>query len=290
MQPEPLLVSCNGVEIATNAFGRPGDPPVLLIMGATASMLWWPDAFCVALASRGMHVLRFDNRDTGMSTHFPAGAPDYSIHDMVDDAVAVLDGWHLASAHLVGMSLGGWISQILALTKPDRVRSLTLIAAEPLGPGDPEAAIGADFLAHFGALSKLDWADRTAVTDWMVETARLSGRRPFDATAARERASAEWDRARGNLASAFNHAALSGGEELAGQLSGLRPPLTLVHGTADPILPFARALAFSRIVPAARLVPLEGAGHELHPTDWPEIIDEIARQVSGADRVSEPSR
>ncbi|MGO4839554.1 alpha/beta fold hydrolase, partial [Rhizobiaceae sp. 2RAB30] len=118
-------VHADGVTIATEAFGDPSAPPVLLIMGAMASMLWWPDEFCRKLAVRGRYVIRYDNRDTGLSTKYPPGNPPYRMDDMAEDAAAVLDAYGIASAHVVAMSLGGMIAQILALTQPRRVSSLT---------------------------------------------------------------------------------------------------------------------------------------------------------------------
>lgn len=129
-------VVANGAEIMTAATGDPDDPPVLLIMGVMASMLWWPDAFVAALAGTGRYVIRYDNRDTGRSTHWAPGQPGYSFSDMVDDAVAVMDGYGSASAHVVGMSMGGMIAQQVALRYPDRVRSLTILSSSPLDVKD----------------------------------------------------------------------------------------------------------------------------------------------------------
>jgi pimeloyl-ACP methyl ester carboxylesterase len=109
------VIRVNGLEIATEAFGDPTHSPVLLIMGAMASMLWWPEGFCERLANHGRYVIRYDNRDTGLSTKYPPGEPRYTFDDMVDDAIRVLDGYAIPAAHVVGMSLGGMIGQIAAL-------------------------------------------------------------------------------------------------------------------------------------------------------------------------------
>ena len=127
------VIRADGIELATQAFGDPGQPPVLLIMGAMASMLWWPDAFCERLAGQGRHVLRYDNRDTGHSTTYPPGEPPYAFDDMANDAVRVLDGYGISSAHLVGTSMGGMIAQLVALKHPARVASLTAISSSPFG-------------------------------------------------------------------------------------------------------------------------------------------------------------
>lgn len=139
------MIDSRGVRLATESFGtrsptRPGAPApaaIVLVMGATASRLGWPDALCAGLAAAGRFVVRYDHRDAGASTTRPPGETDYTIEDLADDLVAVLDAYDLPSAHLVGMSLGGTLSQMVALDHPARVRSLTLIASEPLGWDGP---------------------------------------------------------------------------------------------------------------------------------------------------------
>lgn len=280
------VLTTEGVSLATQAFGRPQDPPILLIMGATASMLWWPEGFCEALAAQGFQVIRYDNRDTGRSTTGAIGDPVYSLDDMVEDAMAVLDGYGAAQAHIVGMSLGGMIGQLAALAHPDRVETLTVIGASAFDESDPDlSGIDERFLAHFAGLAALDWSDRGAVTAFMVEAARLSSgpARPFDAVAARRRAERECDRAQ-NIGSAFNHASLAGGERWAGRLSELAAPLLAIHGADDPIAPLAQGVRLVEKVPDARLVRLDGAGHELHPDDWPAMVDAIAEHCRRAPR------
>ena len=127
------LVRDHGLLIATEAFGDPAHAPVLLIMGGGASMLWWPEEFCERLAGRGRYVIRFDQRDTGRSTKFAAGDPPYTLDDLVADAIRVLDAYAIPAAHLVGMSLGGIIGQLVALQHPTRVLSLTAMSSSPFG-------------------------------------------------------------------------------------------------------------------------------------------------------------
>lgn len=268
-----------GATLVSEAFGTPDARPVLLIMGATLSRLGWPTRFCEDLAAAGFFVIRYDARDTGQSSHWPPGAPGYGLDDLMADALAVLDGWGIARAHVMGMSLGGYLGQLLALRRPDRVITLTCLASEPVGPGDPDAPLDPAFLAHFGRLAEVDWTDRAAAVAFGVEGARLLSRRPFDAALAARAAGAEWDNA-ASPASAFNHALLSGGEAggVAGgeALPGLVPPLLVIHGSRDPLLPPARARRLAARVPGSRLMWLDGAGHELHPEDWPAIIAAVA--------------
>src|SRR5215207_8520717 len=134
------IVRANGVDICVQIFGDPTDPVVLLIMGSSASMDWWEDEFCERLATGSRFVIRYDHRDTGESVSYDPGAPPYAFHDLVDDAVDLLDHFGVAGAHVVGMSMGGAIAQLMALDHPDRVDSLTLISTGPArpGPDDPD--------------------------------------------------------------------------------------------------------------------------------------------------------
>lgn len=272
----PRTAHNGSVEICTEAFGDPADPTVLLIMGATASMLWWPEAFCLALAGTGFSVIRYDNRDTGRSTTAPAGAPTYTMEDMANDAIAVLDDYGVHSAHVVGMSLGGMIAQLVALKVPERVLSLTAISTSAFDEDDPDLPpMSPAFLAHFERLEALDWTDRDAVVAFQVESARLSanaGAR-FDEDEARRLAEREFDRAR-NPRSAMNHGRLSGGEAWSGRVSEIATPALVIHGERDPILSLAGARKLTARLGDARLRILEG-GHELNPDDWPQIIADI---------------
>ena len=173
MQGQERAISSDGIEIATEAFGDPRHPPVLLIMGVMASMLWWPEDFCRRLAAAGHFVIRYDNRDTGRSTKYPPGEPGYTFDDMVDDVFRVFDGHALSAAHIVGMSLGGMIGQVAALKNPSCVLSLTAISSSPVGTDTSHLpGFSADFAAHMDAGEGLDWSDREAVIAYMIEDAR----------------------------------------------------------------------------------------------------------------------
>src|SRR5215470_1575006 len=120
------MIDTGGVRLCTESFGDPGDPAVLLIMGMAGSMLWWDERICRALAAGGRFVLRYDHRDTGRSQSWPPGRPGYMGEDLVADAARVLDAYGVAAAHVVGVSMGGALTQVLALDHPGRVRSLVL--------------------------------------------------------------------------------------------------------------------------------------------------------------------
>ncbi|MDX8523286.1 alpha/beta hydrolase [Mesorhizobium sp. MSK_1335] len=264
-------------EIVSQAFGDPADRAILLIMGAMASMQWWPEAFCRQLAERDRFVTRYDNRDTGLSTKYPPGAPPYTFEDLVDDAVRVLNDHGVAKAHVAGMSMGGMIAQSVALKYPERVNALTVISSSPLGvdtsalPGTTEA-----YNQHSAERADLDWSNRGQVLDFMVKDARAiaSTLHPFDEKRTRAMIEEDYDRS-GGLASATNHFLLKGGGPQR-TVRDLRVPLLVVHGTADPIFPIEHGEALAEAVPAARLVWIERGGHELHRDDWPQIVEAIA--------------
>jgi pimeloyl-ACP methyl ester carboxylesterase len=261
-------------EIASQTFGDPGDPAVLLIMGAMASMLWWPEALCKKLAGEGRFVIRYDNRDTGLSTKYAPGEPPYTFDDMADDAVRVLDSHGIGKAHVVGMSMGGMIAQRLVLKHPSRVISLTVISSSPVGidtshlPGTSEA-----YMEHSADGAKVDWSDREQVVGFVVKDAHAiaSTAHPFDEKAMRAFIEQDYDRSGGFL-SATNHFMLKGGEDLKGRQHEIKAPLLVIHGTSDPIFPVEHGAALADAVAGARLVRIEGGGHELHPQDWPIIV------------------
>jgi pimeloyl-ACP methyl ester carboxylesterase len=268
--------------ICSETFGRRDDPAVLLIMGQMASMLWWPDEFCERLASAGRFVIRYDNRDTGRSLGYEPGTATYTLDDIADDAVAVLDEHGVERSHVVGMSLGGALAQIVAFAHPARVASLTAISTTKLGETDPSLP-GPEpaYLEHAAAFEELDWTDTRALAEMLARDARqIAGtRHPFDEDAARELVQRDLDRAI-DPARLMNHGELAGDEERwrAG-LGKIAVPFLVIHGTADPIFPYPHGVALAEAVPGARLVTIEGGGHELHKGDWDQILEAITRHT-----------
>ena len=264
-------------EIVSQTFGDPGNPAMLLIMGAMASMLWWPEVLCKKLAGEGRFVIRYDNRDTGLSTKYAPGEPPYTFDEMADDAVRVLDSHGVGKAHVVGMSMGGMIAQRLVLKHPSRVVSLTVISSSPVGidtshlPGTTEA-----YMEHSADGTKVDWSDRDQVVGFVVKDAHAiaSTAHPFDEKAMRAFIERDYDRSGGFL-SATNHFMLKGGEDVKGRLHEIEAPLLVIHGTSDPIFPVEHGAALAEAVAGARLVRIEGGGHELHPQDWTTIVAAI---------------
>lgn len=271
-------VQADGVELATQAFGNPVDEPVLLIMGAMASMLWWPDEFCAKLADQGRYVIRYDNRDTGLSTIYEIGNPPYSFDDMADDAGLVLDAYGIGKVHVVGMSMGGMIAQVFTIRHPDRVKTLTVMSTSPVGTDTSHLpGTTAEYMEHSNSGANVDWSDRTQVIDFMLRDSRaIAGTAfPFDDDRMRAFIERDYDRAK-NFAAATNHFSAKGGEDVTGRLAGVTAPLLVIHGTADPIFPIEHGAALAAAVKGGHLVRLEGGGHELHPGHWDTIVTEIA--------------
>jgi pimeloyl-ACP methyl ester carboxylesterase len=270
------------VDICSETFGQRDDPAVLLIMGVMASMLWWPDEFCERLAGFGRFVIRYDNRDTGRSTGYEPGTATYTLDDMAGDAVAVLDEHGVERAHVVGMSMGGAIAQLVALAYPERVASVTAISTSSVGEQDP-ALPGPDpeYMEHAAAFEDLDWSDTRALADLIVRDARqLSGtRHPFDEAAARELVTRDLERAI-DPSRLANHGNVGGHEPSAARLGEIAVPFLVIHGTADPLLPHPHGVALAEAVPGATLVTIEGGGHELHEGDWDQILDAIAAHTA----------
>ena len=275
------MVGTKDVDICTESFGGVSNPTVVLIMGASASMLWWPADFCCLLADRGLHVIRFDNRDTGRSTTYPPGQPGYVVDDLVDDIFRVQDAYDVQRAHLVGMSLGGMIAQLAALSQPKRVASITLMMSSIFGPHTPELpAMDTGILEYHRAAMTLNWLDRAEVIEYIVGGWRLlSGTaHAFDDVSIRDIAREEVDRA-SSLLSMFNHAMLKGGERSFGKTNQIAVPTLVIHGTADPALPYPHGVALANEIPKSRLVTLRGTGHELHREDWDAICNAIAEHT-----------
>ncbi len=270
-------IASGDAELCAEAFGAPDDAPVLLIMGQMASMLWWPEAFCRRLAGAGRFVIRYDTRDTGRSTSYEPGQPRYTGYDLVADALSVLDGYGIERAHLVGMSMGGGIAQLVALEHPARVASVTAISTTKVGDEDPHLPPPApEYLEHAAAAEQLDWSDRRALAEFMVRDARaLAGtRHPFDEAAARDLVERDLERT-ASPESLVNHAMLDGGTGGRDRLAEMDAPLLVIHGSADPLLPHPHGVALAEAVPGAKLLTLRGGGHELHESDWDEMLAAI---------------
>ncbi|MBB3114062.1 pimeloyl-ACP methyl ester carboxylesterase [Paenibacillus phyllosphaerae] len=270
------LFTIDGIELCAESFGNPQHPTILLIMGAQSSMLWWEEEFCERLAVKGRHVIRYDNRDVGQSATYELGNPGYTFEDMADDAIRVLDRFGVGKAHIVGISMGGMLTQILALRHSARVRSVTLLATSNFAPDLPP--MEEKVMAYFSEATEIDWTDNDAVIAFNVGKWKVlaGSRHAFDEQRIRNLAAAEVKRSR-NIATMNNHGLVTGGESYLTRNEEIAALSLVIHGTEDPIIPYAHGVSLAGAIPGARLVTLEGTGHELHPADWDTIISEIIR-------------
>jgi len=281
----------NGIEVVYDAFGERKAPAMLLIMGLANQMTGWRESFCAQLAGRGYWVIRYDNRDTGLSTHFdqvePPGLPalvwayllgrpmkvPYTLSDMSNDAVGLLDALGVESAHIVGVSLGGMIAQMIAIEHPKRVRTLTSMLSSTNEPSlplpKPKTLI----------LFKATPEDRAGVIERAVKVRRaLRGTGfPLDEEEVRERAAQSYDRSHVSGGARRQMAAImaSARRQRTG-LRSVRTPTLVIHGEADPLLPVKHGARTAQVIPGAELVVIKGLGHELPEAAWPQIIEAIA--------------
>ena len=278
------MVQANGVEICTESFGDPADPPILLVMGIGASMLWWEEGFCRMLSSGGRFVIRYDHRDTGRSVTYEPGHPAYNGSDMVADAAGVLDAYGIPAAHIVGVSAGGAFAQLIALDFADHVLSLVLISTTAALPGGRGLPPPMEEFGRFVAAAEVDWSDAESVVEYLVGYSRMlsGGRRPFDEDAFRDLATRDVERAR-NFAALQNHDAIPDDGRSREPLSSITVPTLVIHGTADPMFPIQHGEALTEEIPGARLLPLEGAGHGVDPADWEIIARAIIEHTGRAD-------
>ena len=281
------MVPAGDVELCVETFGRDEDPALLLISGAAASMDWWEPSFCRRLADGGRFVIRYDHRDTGCSTSFPAGAPPYSGTDLQRDVLRLLDALGVGRAHLVGVSMGGGLAQSLAAVHPERVRTLTLIATSPAGErdtADPLPRPKPRARAFFDdPPDPPDWADERAVVDYLVDLQRPFAGSAFDEERVRRIARVVVRRTRDVEASSTNHWLVVGKPDPAEplRLADLAVPTLVLHGTDDPLFPLEHGRALAAGIPGARLVELPRMGHEVPPPElWDVVVPEILRHTA----------
>ena len=281
------------LDLAYETFGNAGDPPVILVMGLATQMIGWPDDFCAGLAARGHFVVRFDNRDIGLSTHLDsAGAADvlavlggdtssvpYALADLADDTVGLLDALGLGAVHVVGASMGGMIAQVLAIEHPRRVRSLTSIMSTT---GDP--TVGGPSEAALAVLLAPPASDREGAVQRVVDTYRVIGSPgfEFDESSVRDRAGLSFDRAYDPAGVARQLGAVLTTPDRTRDLKAVSVPTLVIHGSADALVNVDGGRATAAAVPGAELLVVEGMGHDLPREIWPEITDRICALVDRA--------
>jgi pimeloyl-ACP methyl ester carboxylesterase len=289
--------TANGICIEYETFGDRKHPALLLIMGLGAQMIFWEDDFCREIAGRGFHVVRFDNRDCGLSSHFhDAGMPNvleamtaalsgaavssaYRLSDMAVDAMALLDALGIERAHVVGASMGGMIAQMIAIEYPARVLSLTSIMSTTGNPQVPPAQPQA-----MAVLLTPSPSERAAFIDHMANSFRIIGSPgfEFDEVSFRDRIGRAFDRSYDPGGVARQLVAVLADGNRKERLRAVRVPALVIHGKDDPLVPIEGGMDTAEAIPGARLLVIEGMGHDLPRGTWPRIVDAIAEIAKAA--------
>ncbi len=282
------------LELCYETFGDPAEPTILLVMGLGTQMLAWPPEFCDLLVAEGFHVIRYDNRDVGRSTHFsghPAPTlkelvtrrikdPAYTLDDMADDAAGLLDALGIESAHVVGASMGGMIAQTIAVRHPQKVRSLVSIMSTT-GAGH----VGRPALKVLPFLVKPPASDRETAMQRIVELFDVVGSPGFerDVAATRELAGASFDRSSDRTGAGRQLAAIIASGNRTKALASVKVPALVIHGADDRMVGVSGGKATAKAIPGARLEIIPGMGHDLPVALWPRFAKLIAEQAHAAD-------
>lgn len=284
-------VQANGIQLEYEAFGKASDPAILLIMGLGGQMILWPEEFCRELAAGGFHVIRYDNRDVGLSTRIPharqvnlmragflatLGLPvsaPYTLQHMTEDAVGLMDALKLPKAHVVGVSMGGMIGQTLAAKFGDRVKTLTSI----MSTSGSRRLPGPSFKIRMRLISRPEHYDRESVIRHSMQTWRLIGSPRYQASEPELRAKVErsYDRAHHPAGLARQLMAIMASGSRTRLLKSIAAPTLIIHGKEDPLVPVAAAYDLARRIPNSRMELIPGMGHDL-PT---ELLPAISKMI-----------
>ena len=262
--------NANGIELEYEIFGDSNAAPLLLIAGLGAQMVSWDDDFCRLLASRDFRVIRFDNRDAGLSSWMQAA---YTLDDMAADAVGLLETLGIPAAHVVGASMGGFIAQLVALNHPERVLTLTSIMSGPNGHDQVQPT--AEGTAVLMAPAPESREERIQLGVWAKQKL-LGPQDPFDEAYERARIERAVDRAYNPAGFMRQLAGIMAADGRLQRLRLLRIPTLVIHGDADILVPVENGRSVAAAIAGARLVEIEGMGHDVPRRVWDQVADEIA--------------
>jgi pimeloyl-ACP methyl ester carboxylesterase len=280
------------VELVYETIGDPADPALLLVMGLGMQLIHWDLELCEGLAERGFHVIRFDNRDAGLSTKIDAPVPNvmramagfpirapYLLDDMASDSFGLLDQLGIERAHVTGVSMGGMIAQTMAIRRPERVLSLGSMLCTT---GDRR--VGAPKLRVWSVLMRRAPTGRDAYIEYFVRVFRMIGspRYPVDEARMRELAAAGYDRCHHPAGTARQLGAILASGSRTAALRRLDVPTVVIHGKDDPLVPFRAGVATARAVAGAELVAIPGMGHDLPRELWPRFTDALVKNAERA--------
>lgn len=286
-------LKANGIEIEYESFGDPKAAPLLLIGGLGSQLTGFDQEFCEQLRDRGFHVIRYDNRDAGLSTKMEAaGEPDlmaafggnanpaYKLDDLAADAASLLSALDIRAAHIVGVSMGGFIAQLVAINHPDQVLSLTSIMSGPGGEDEvPPQPEGADVLMRVPPPTR---EGRIEHGLWIRKTLKGPGD-PFDEAMEMRQVERAYDRSYYPVGTGRQLVAILAAESRTERLRRLKVPALVIHGTDDVLVPVENGRLVANAIPGARLVEFEQMGHNLPERVWPKVLDaleELAKQAS----------
>ncbi|MGB6836720.1 MAG: alpha/beta hydrolase [Dehalococcoidia bacterium] len=282
-------VRANGISIEFEEFGGQDSTPLLLIMGLGAQMVMWEERFCKQLADRGFRVIRYDNRDVGLSTKFHEACPNpaqlvadllqgksvdppYTLDDMAQDAAGLLQALGIPSAHVVGASMGGMITQLLAVHYPHHVLTLTSIMSTTGNPDLPQPE--PDVLALL--MQPMPTEREAAIQHGMRVWRAIAGPGfEFDEARIRELVELSYDRDPDPSGTARQLLAIMTAPSRKDALRSVTAPTLVIHGDADPLIPIAGGFDTAEAIPAAKMLVIEGMGHELPEGAWPHVMDAI---------------
>lgn len=290
----PAFADANGIRICYDSFGDPANAPLVLIMGLAAQMILWEEDFCKQLAAHGFWVVRFDNRDIGLSTKFGSSRtpskpemlltalspklsrPPYKLLDMAKDTVGLMNALSIGSAHVVGVSMGGAIAQELAIHFPKRVRTLTSIMSSTGNPKLPRPNPEA-----LAVLTKRAPAHREAYLEQYAATwATLAGEYyPFNKVRTLQQGAASFERGINPPGVARQLLAIIASGNRSKALGSVRLPALVIHGSLDPLVPVEGGRDTARVIPGAKLLVIDGMGHTLPREVWPQIIGAIEQHA-----------
>lgn len=286
-------VTANGIQIEYDTFGDSSMPPLLLIMGLGRQMIFWDEKLCEMLAGQGLYVIRFDNRDVGLSTKFEeAGVPDimaaltawmqgqelqppYSLNDMADDAIGLLDALGIEKAHICGVSMGSFITQIIGYRHPSRVLSLIPIMGTTGNPELPQPKPEAVEVLLTPAPEEREAYLEHAVKTWKV----LWGTLNYDRDYMRQKAAMEYDRAFYPQGMARQYVAILAYGNRKPYLASITAPTLVIHGAEDPLVPLEGGKDTAEAIPGAELLIIDGMGHSLPKDVWSQIVDAIGKHT-----------
>jgi pimeloyl-ACP methyl ester carboxylesterase len=289
-------VKANNIEIEYDTFGDPSGKPLLLIMGLGSQMISWVPELCELFVQKGFYVIRFDNRDVGLSTKFDdAGVPNvmqivtkarngekidppYTLEDMADDAVALLDALNIEKAHVCGASMGSMIAQVIAYRHPSRVLSLVSIMGSTGNPELPEPKPEAMQVLVVPMPSKRERYIKESVKRWRV----LWGSYFYDEELRKELAEQAYDRSFYPDGQTRQLVAILANGDRREKLKSINVPTLVIHGKEDPLVPMEGGIDTSKNIPGAKLLLVDKMGHSLPPEVWAQVSDAIAENASKA--------